>query len=96
MGFRYHSHNISLEGARFSDLGQLFACAKFRAHRRRSKTQKGTPLRVAGGLLNFDKDGKAADEAIHKTRFPCHEPGSSRLPLHLLRTLIRRGKTFHV
>jgi len=40
-------------------------------------TQKGTPLRVAGGLLNFDKDGKAADEAIHKTRFPCHEPGKA-------------------
>jgi len=26
------------------------------------------------GFAQFDKDGKPADEAMHKTCFPCHEP----------------------
>ena len=29
------------------------------------------------GFAQF-KDGKPADEAVHKTCFPCHEPGKSR------------------
>jgi cytochrome P460 len=30
------------------------------------------------GFAQFDKDGKPADEAKHKTCFPCHEPIKSR------------------
>jgi Cytochrome P460 len=29
------------------------------------------------GFAQFDKDGKPADEAKHKTCFPCHEPGKA-------------------
>ena len=30
------------------------------------------------GFAQFDKDGKPADEAKHKTCFPCHEPAKDR------------------
>jgi hypothetical protein len=30
------------------------------------------------GFAQFDKDGKPADEAKHKTCFPCHEPVKAR------------------
>jgi cytochrome P460 len=30
------------------------------------------------GFAQFDKDGKPADEAMHKTCFPCHEPVKAR------------------
>jgi Cytochrome P460 len=30
------------------------------------------------GYAQFDKDGKPADEAKHKTCFPCHEPAKAR------------------
>jgi hypothetical protein len=30
------------------------------------------------GFAQFDKDGKPADEAKHKTCFPCHEPIKAR------------------
>ena len=30
------------------------------------------------GFAQFDKDGKPADEAMHKTCFPCHEPAKTR------------------
>jgi hypothetical protein len=30
------------------------------------------------GFAQFNKDGKPADEAMHKTCFPCHEPGKAR------------------
>lgn len=30
------------------------------------------------GFAQFDKDGKPADEAKHKTCFPCHEPMKAR------------------
>jgi len=30
------------------------------------------------GFAQFDKDGKPADEATHKTCFPCHEPAKAR------------------
>ena len=30
------------------------------------------------GFAQFDKDGKPADEAKHKTCFPCHEPAKAR------------------
>jgi hypothetical protein len=30
------------------------------------------------GFAQFDKDGKPADEAKHKTCFPCHEPAKTR------------------
>jgi hypothetical protein len=30
------------------------------------------------GFAQFDKDGKPADEAHHKTCFPCHEPIKTR------------------
>jgi hypothetical protein len=30
------------------------------------------------GFAQFDKDGKPADEAMHKTCFPCHEPAKDR------------------
>ncbi len=30
------------------------------------------------GFAQFDKDGKPADEAMHKTCFPCHEPVQAR------------------
>ena len=30
------------------------------------------------GFAQFDKDGKPADEAMHKTCFPCHEPAKAR------------------
>jgi hypothetical protein len=30
------------------------------------------------GFAQFNKDGKAADEAAHKTCFPCHEPAKVR------------------
>ena len=29
------------------------------------------------GFAQFDKDGKPADEAMHKTCFPCHEPAKA-------------------
>jgi hypothetical protein len=29
------------------------------------------------GFAQFDKDGNPADEAKHKTCFPCHEPGKA-------------------
>ena len=29
------------------------------------------------GFAQFNKDGKPADEAMHKTCFPCHEPGKA-------------------
>ncbi len=29
------------------------------------------------GFAQFDKDGKPADEAAHKTCFPCHEPAKA-------------------
>jgi hypothetical protein len=29
------------------------------------------------GFAQFDEDGKPADEALHKTCFPCHEPGKA-------------------
>jgi len=29
------------------------------------------------GFAQFDKDGKPANEAMHKTCFPCHEPGKA-------------------
>jgi len=30
------------------------------------------------GFAQFNKDGKPADEAMHKTCFPCHEPVKAR------------------
>ena len=30
------------------------------------------------GFAQFNKDGKPADEAMHKTCFPCHEPAKDR------------------
>jgi hypothetical protein len=30
------------------------------------------------GFAQFNKDGKPADEAMHKTCFPCHEPAKAR------------------
>jgi hypothetical protein len=30
------------------------------------------------GFAQFDKDGKPADEAKHKTCFPCHEPAKAQ------------------
>ena len=30
------------------------------------------------GFAQFDKDGKPANEAMHKTCFPCHEPAKAR------------------
>jgi len=30
------------------------------------------------GFAQFNKDGKPADEAAHKTCFPCHEPAKAR------------------
>ena len=30
------------------------------------------------GFAQFNKDGKPADEAMHKTCFPCHEPARAR------------------
>ena len=30
------------------------------------------------GFAQFDKDGKPADAAMHKTCFPCHEPAKAR------------------
>jgi hypothetical protein len=30
------------------------------------------------GYAQFNKDGKPANEAAHKTCFPCHEPGKDR------------------
>ena len=30
------------------------------------------------GFAQFDKDGKPAGEAVHKTCFPCHEPAKDR------------------
>ena len=30
------------------------------------------------GFAQFNKDGKPADEAMHKTCFPCHEPAQAR------------------
>jgi hypothetical protein len=30
------------------------------------------------GFAQFNKDGKPADEAVHKTCFPCHEPVKAR------------------
>ena len=30
------------------------------------------------GFAQFDKDGKPADEAMHKACFPCHEPAKTR------------------
>ena len=30
------------------------------------------------GFAQFDKDGKPADEAMHKTCFPCHAPAKDR------------------
>ncbi len=30
------------------------------------------------GFAQFDKDGKPADEAMHKACFPCHEPAKAR------------------
>ena len=29
------------------------------------------------GFAQFNKDGKPADEAVHKTCFPCHEPAKA-------------------
>jgi hypothetical protein len=30
------------------------------------------------GFAQFNNDGKPADEATHKTCFPCHEPAKER------------------
>jgi hypothetical protein len=30
------------------------------------------------GFAQFNKEGKPADEAMHQTCFPCHEPGKAR------------------
>ena len=30
------------------------------------------------GFAQFNKDGKPADEAMHKTCYPCHEPAKAR------------------
>jgi len=37
------------------------------------KDSKKYPATGGWGFAQFDKDGKPADEAVHKTCFPCHE-----------------------
>jgi hypothetical protein len=37
------------------------------------KDSKKYPATGGWGFAQFDKDGKPADEAVHKTCFPCHQ-----------------------
>jgi len=41
------------------------------------KDSKKYPATGGWGFAQFDKDGNPADEAKHKTCFPCHEPGKA-------------------
>ena len=42
------------------------------------KDSRRYPSTGGWGFAQFDKDGKPADEAKHKTCFPCHEPVKAR------------------
>ena len=41
------------------------------------KDSKKYAATAGWGFAQFDKDGKPADAAMHKTCFPCHEPGKA-------------------
>ncbi|HTT32261.1 MAG TPA: cytochrome P460 family protein [Methylomirabilota bacterium] len=42
------------------------------------KDSKKYAATAGWGFAQFNKDGKPADEAKHKTCFPCHEPAKAR------------------
>ncbi len=42
------------------------------------KESKKYPATGGWGFAQFNKDGNPADEAMHKTCFPCHEPAKAR------------------
>jgi hypothetical protein len=42
------------------------------------KDSKKYPATGGWGFAQFNKDGEPADEAMHKTCFPCHEPAKAR------------------